>query len=127
MATDGKTPAPCDKEVFKKGKPVALLDGSSNAVENWVREVAKKANVRIDWHYSGGIAQVLHLGDRKSRQRAEETIKSMPVVKNPTVLRCIPADSPGLYRRGVTDAPSGAIAGFMGLTGKQAYIVKKEE
>ncbi len=124
MATDGPTPASCDQEIFQKGEPVAFLDGSSNAVENWVQEVAKKANARVDWHYSGGIAQVLHFGDMESRRRVEKAIVNMQEVDNPSVMRRLIAGSPGLYRKGVTEAPKGAVAGFMDpISGKQAYIV----
>ena len=48
MSTDGPTPPPCDQEIYDKGNGVALLDGSSNAVERWVRAVAKKAEARVD-------------------------------------------------------------------------------
>lgn len=127
MATDGPTPKPCDNEIFQKGEPIALLDGSSNAVENWVQEVAKKANARVDWHYSGGVAQVLHLGDMESRRRVEKAIVNMPEVENPRVMRRIPSGSPGLYRKDVIQAPEGAVAGFMDpVSGEQAYMVEKK-
>lgn len=128
MATDGPDPKPCDQEIFQKGEPVVLLDGSSNAVENWVQEVAKKADARVDWHYSGGVAQVLHLGDMESRRRVEKAIVNMPEVDNPRVMRRLAAGSPGLYRRGVTETPKGAVAGFMDpVSGKQAYMVDSNE
>ena len=39
------------------------------------------------------------------------------------VLRRYEEDAPGLYRAGVTEAPEGAIAGFMDpLSGEQAYV-----
>ncbi|KKS65627.1 MAG: hypothetical protein UV40_C0018G0004 [Parcubacteria group bacterium GW2011_GWA1_42_7] len=123
MATDGPTPTPCDQEIFEKGELIALLDGSSNAVENWVKEVAEKANARLDWHYTGGVAQVLHLGDMESRRRVERVAVDMPQVENPMVMRRIPADSPGLYRKGVTETPKNAIAAFMDpVSGEQAFI-----
>lgn len=70
MATDGPTPPPCDSEIFQYGETIAILSGSSNAIERWVKKVAAEANARIDWHYTGGRANVLHLGDEDSRGRA---------------------------------------------------------
>jgi len=127
MATDGPTPAPCDTEIFEKGEPVALLDGSSNAVESWVQEVAKTAEARVDWHYSGGVAQIIHLGDMESRRRVEKAIVNMPEVENLRVMSRIPSGGQGLYRKGVTEVPDGAVAGFMDPTsGKQVYMVNTD-
>ncbi len=47
MATDGPTPTPCDPEIFKNGKGVCVIDGSSNAIERWVQSVARKANAKV--------------------------------------------------------------------------------
>ena len=128
MATDGPTPAPCNQDIFQKGEPVVLLDGSSNAVENWVQEIAKKADARVDWHYSGGVAQVLHLGDMESRRRVEKAIVNMPEVNNPRVMRRLTSGSPGLCRRGVTEAPDGTVGGFMDpVSGEQVYMVNSDE
>ncbi len=106
MATDGPTPVPCDPEIFKNGKGVCVIDGSSNAVERWVQLVAKKANAKVDWHYSGGRANVLHLGDEKSRYRVliaivelEDTLKG----------RILSVDGSALYRDG-DKVPEGTIA-----------------
>jgi hypothetical protein len=77
MATDGPTPAPCDPEIFKHGECLASATGSSNAVERWVKAVAGAAKARVDWHYAGGIAKVLHLGDGASRSRALAALKSV--------------------------------------------------
>ena len=112
MATDGPTPQRCDREIFEKGAPIAAFTGSSNAIENWVKSVASKANSRIDWHYSGGIAQVLHLGDEESRMRTiEAMIDLLPTLNGQLVAGFDPTD-PGLYRAGITEAPAGAIAAF---------------
>lgn len=87
MATDGPTPPPCDDEIFKNGETVVILDGSSNAVERWVQSVAKQANARVDWHYFGGRANVLHLGDADSRQRVLATIRELEPKLEGRVLR----------------------------------------
>ncbi len=124
MATDGPTPPPCDREIFRKGQTVAAIDGSSNAVERWVKAVAKKASARVDWHYSGGIAQVLHLGDRESRARVYAALEELRHTLKGTILRIYVPDEKGLHRAGVTQAPPGAIASFMDPgTGEATYAV----
>lgn len=77
MATDGPTPPPCDQEIFAKGNTILILSGSSNMIENWVKKVVAEANARIDWHYCGGRANVLHLGDEASRLRSLEAINKL--------------------------------------------------
>ena len=100
MATDGPDPAPCNPDIFKKGRGVCVVDGSSNAVERWVQSVAKKANAQVDWHYSGGRANVLHLGDDESRQRVLNAIKEL---EGELKGRILSVDGPALYRNGVED------------------------
>jgi hypothetical protein len=114
MATDGPTPPACDPEIFQNGEPVVLLTGSSNAIETWVRAVAAAAEARVDWHYSGGVAQVLHLGDPASRARVEAAITQLEnlLEGDNYIMRRLPPGAAGLYRQGVTSAPEGAIAAF---------------
>jgi len=128
LSTDGPTPAPCDPEIFQRGQPVVLLDARSNAAESWVQAVAKMANARVDWHYSGGVAQVLHLGDAESRARVENAIDELAPTLKGTILRRYEPEDTGLYRNGVTQAPEGAIASFMDpITGEAAYMVAEPE
>ncbi len=128
MATDGPTPPPCDSEIFEKGQPVAALDARSNAAENWVRAVASKAHARVDWHYSGGIAQVLHLGDNESRARVEAAMDELGPTLEGTVIRRYGSGESGLYRKGVTQTPPGAVASFMDPhTGKAVYMVEPDQ
>ena len=105
MATDGLTPAPCNSDIFKNGKGVCVLDGSSNAVERWVQAVAKKADAKVDWHYSGGRANVLHLGDKASRQRVLNAIKELEGELKGHILS---VGGPALYRAG-DEVPKGTI------------------
>lgn len=63
MATDGPTPPPCDAEIYEKGECVFVGHGPSNAVERWVKRIAELSGQRVDWHYVGGRAVVLVLGD----------------------------------------------------------------
>lgn len=100
MATDGPDPTPCDPEIFKKGQGVCVVDGRSNAVERWVKTVAEKADAQVDWHYSGGRANVLHLGDDESRQRVLKAISDLEGQLDGHILD---VGGPALYRRGVED------------------------
>ncbi len=123
MATDEPTPSPCNQEIFQSGQPVAAIDGRSNAVERWVQAVATKANARVDWHYSGGVAQVLHLGDTESRVRVLEVMRELAPTLQGRILRFFAEDNTGLYREGVTPTPSGAIGSFYEGGSSSAYIV----
>jgi len=53
----------CDRGVFKDGHSICVLDARSADAEEWVCKVAKESGQRIDWHYSGGRANVLYIGD----------------------------------------------------------------
>lgn len=54
---------PCDANIFKNGHSIATLDACRHRVETFVQAVAKESEQPVDWHYSGGIANVLYLGD----------------------------------------------------------------
>ena len=71
MATDGPDPAPCNDEVFKKGTHVFTTHSiPSNAMEGWVKQVAERSGQRVDWHFAGGRACVLALGDLEKVKEA---------------------------------------------------------
>ena len=53
----------CDSEIFEHGDSVAVLDACQHVAEEWVKLVAKESGQRVDWHYTGGRANVLYLGD----------------------------------------------------------------
>ncbi len=64
MSTDGPTPPPCDPTIFAEGVQVFVTDTiGSNAIEGWVRQVAQRSGQPVDWHWYGGRARVLALGD----------------------------------------------------------------
>ncbi len=68
----------CDPEIRKKGQIVAIVDPiSSRSLEEWVQAVAREANARVDWRYNIVTAQILHLGDEKSRQRVEDAMTKL--------------------------------------------------
>lgn len=61
---DSSNLPPCDPDVFARGVPI-LVSNTIRAVdfEPWVRKVAGLSGQRVDWHYAGGRAIVLCLGD----------------------------------------------------------------
>ena len=110
----------CNEEIFQKGKTVAALDARSVDAEAWVQEVAKKADAKLDWHYSGGVANVLHLGDAESRERVLSTIEELRSSLKGTILRTYKDNEKGLYRAEVSELPKDAIAvHYNPLTGEQ--------
>lgn len=65
-ATDGPCPPPCNLEIFTQGEQVFITNTiPSNAMEGWVKKVAKASGQPVDWHFAGGHARVLALGDLK--------------------------------------------------------------
>lgn len=46
----------------------------SNSMEAWVRSVAKDSKQKVDWHFCGGRAVVLTLGDVKKVQASIEKL-----------------------------------------------------
>lgn len=126
MATDGPDPPPCNPKIFEKGKTVVSLDAASNAAEHWVKAVANKANAQVDWHYSGGIANVLHLGDKKSRTRVIAAIRELAPTLKGEIVRIYDEGGSGLPRRGVTPMPEGTIGAFVDTDGKPKFLVKKD-
>ena len=99
-------------EIFQKGKPVASIDGKPADVELWVQKVAQLSGQQVDWHYSGGRAHVLCLGDHTAVRDAVDKLK--PEL-NGRILCLFNEGEPGLYRAGVSRKPPGAIASFDGM------------
>jgi electron transfer flavoprotein alpha/beta subunit len=79
MASDGRTPPDCPPEFYERGEVVLLIDGSPNAIERWVQQVAALAGAHLDWHYVGGVANVLYLdeGDDYAPNRIEAAIDQL--------------------------------------------------
>jgi hypothetical protein len=64
----------CDSEVFSKGHSVAMLNACMHRAEMWVRAVAWESGQRVDWHYTGGVVNVLYLGDHAKVLAAVEKL-----------------------------------------------------
>lgn len=116
----------CDEDIFKNGSGVCAIDACMHRAEAWVQSVARESGQRVDWHYSGGIANVLYLGDHAKVAAAVERLAptlSEPMVRNEGecgscsgsahrpghVMRVFGEGSRGLYRAG-DPLPDGVIA-----------------
>lgn len=115
----------CDRDVFKNGTPLLAATtgpvGGAALFETWVQRVAKDSGQCVDWHYSGGIAQVLVLGDVDAALRAAVALRNgLPA--NCEIIRWLVGE-PGLYRLGVSDKPTNALgATFDPATGGTEFI-----
>lgn len=97
MAENPDMPTPCDQEVFKNGLGICILDAARWQAEEWVQKVARKSGQRVDWHYSGGRANVLYLGDY---DRVLAAVEELRPALDGTILMVLPKGAHGLYRRG---------------------------
>ena len=71
MATDGPDPKPCDPKIYAEGTHLFTTHTiPSNAMEGWVRQIAEKSGQPVDWHFYGGRAVVLALGDLEKVKQA---------------------------------------------------------
>ena len=103
---------PCNPGIFKNGHSIAALDAGPRAAEKWVRSVARRAEAPVDWHYSGGIVNVLYFGDKKVRERVQKAIIELTGSLDGRVLRRFGPTEQGLYRKGITEVPEGAVVAF---------------
>lgn len=56
----------CDKEVYENGSQIFLTHSiPAKKIEKWIKAVAKESGQKVDWHYVGGRAVILALGDLK--------------------------------------------------------------
>lgn len=68
-------PDSCQEDIFNNGHTVFVLSGwEKDKIEEWVKEVASHSGEKVDWHYSGGKANILGLGDL---EKIRNTIKEM--------------------------------------------------
>lgn len=65
---------PTVEEICQNGTPVALINGTNTAVDNWVKMIARASGASMDWCNANGGKLVKFLGDAKDRARIELTI-----------------------------------------------------
>ena len=78
-APRSQDPPPCNREIYKQGELVAVLEasGPTYAVEAWVRAIAETAEARLDWYIEGGYPQVMHLGTDVTYRRTMQVIERL--------------------------------------------------
>jgi hypothetical protein len=136
---------PCDIDIFKNGRPVLLVDtgaqGSAAIFEEWVKRHSDKiikgepaCNAQglsrvIDWHYSGGVAQVIvHVAANFDAVRSylanEISVKGLPKDRKREPMRVLRwVTGAGLYRADATPTPPESVAAFMDpVTGENVFI-----
>jgi len=65
----------CDPNIYKNGVSVGWLSGRSEFVERYVKALATLSGQPVDWHYIGGRANILTIGDTN---RIKELIQANP-------------------------------------------------
>lgn len=59
------SPPPCARDIYENGRCICAFHAGAVATEAWVKRVAAESGQRVDWHYVGGHARVLFVGDEK--------------------------------------------------------------
>ena len=58
-------PQDCSDDIYKNGEYLGIIiNYPSPHIEAFVRYAAQLSGQRIDWHYAGGRAVILYIGDR---------------------------------------------------------------
>jgi hypothetical protein len=88
-------PPPCNEDIYASGTLVMMTHTiGSEQMERWVKKVAERSGQPVDWHFAGGRACILALGDLEKvrsaiqdllpehndiqRQAAEDILPSHP-------------------------------------------------
>ena len=67
----------CSEEFLKHGMLIMKIDGKPDAVEILIRSTASILDLKLDWYYDFGIAQVLLLGDINDHIKAYNFLNSL--------------------------------------------------
>lgn len=66
----------CEKDIYFKGIPIAIISGNKTQIEVLVQAMVTLLGLKIDWHFSGGQAQVLLHGDKTAHYIATTWLSS---------------------------------------------------
>ena len=110
-----EVPAVANPTVFEKGTPIFHLHGPRPwMIETWLRDC--ETSKKLDWHFSGGIAQVLSLDPEKHLKHLTGTIEALreACLLGAEKHSCYPLDvtvAPeyARFRAGVDEVPPGAL------------------
>ncbi len=90
----------CDPDLFNSGEAICCFHAASKPTEEWVQKVAIESGQRVDWHYSGGYANVLFLGDYAKVRAAVEKLRPELAEIDAVGFRLFEPKARGLYRAG---------------------------
>lgn len=66
----------CSDDLYQNGQPVLMVQGPrASTIEDWVQLVARVSGQRVDWHFVGGYARVVCLGDRDRVVQAASNLR----------------------------------------------------
>lgn len=66
-------PPPCDPAVFTHGTAIASLHGPRmHTIEDYIVRVRERSGQQVDWHFVGGIARIVFIGDGNKVRAALE-------------------------------------------------------
>jgi len=70
----------CKVDVYRFGKQVTVFGDKTKAEVEWIcQETARRTGKEVDWHYAGGRAVVLTLGDpEEAREVMKAVIEGKP-------------------------------------------------
>jgi hypothetical protein len=99
----------CEANVYKNGKSLFMAStgptGGANLFEAWICEVREVCGQQLDWHYAGGRANVLYIGDPN---KIVDAMYKIPMPAQCTFLGGSNGFEP--YRAGVHELPSNVLA-----------------
>lgn len=105
-------PRRCNDDVFRQGRPLAVIDGKSRSINYLVEGIIRRTTAQLDWHRSGGRGQILVLGTDEERSQAEAILKQIIPRYKVEIIKIFSPNDTGLHRRGATPTPTDAVAGF---------------
>ena len=77
MEEPGRPLAPCKENIYRDGKTVFVIpELDKYEIEKWCRHISNESGQPVDWHYYGGRANILALGDLEKVECAIK--KSLP-------------------------------------------------
>lgn len=110
-----EVPANANPKVFEKGTPIFQLHGPRPwMIETWLRDCDTPK--KLDWHFSGGIAQVLSLDPDKHTEHLRKTVPALRAAcelgqeKHSCGLLELVETREGRFRAGVDEVPPGTVA-----------------
>ncbi len=69
---------PCNDKIHRKGTHLFTTHSiPAEKIEKWVKQVAQMSGQKVDWHYFGGRAVILALGNARQISKVTQAIKDL--------------------------------------------------